>query len=67
IFGYASKDEPKKKQKSLATRRAKVVADYVRKQMESSEVYLQVIPVGKGVIKKGKVAKNRKATATIIN
>jgi outer membrane protein OmpA-like peptidoglycan-associated protein len=67
IYGYSSNDETKKKQKSLASRRAKAVADFVRGQLEQNSLFIEIIPVGKGVIKKGKVAKNRKATATIIN
>ncbi|MEY2672366.1 MAG: hypothetical protein RLZZ508_243 [Actinomycetota bacterium] len=67
IYGYSSNDETKKKQKSLASRRAKAVADFVRGQLEQNSLFIEITPVGKGVIKKGKVAKNRKATATIIN
>jgi outer membrane protein OmpA-like peptidoglycan-associated protein len=67
IFGYASKDEPKKKQSKLALQRATAVANFVRGQLEQNWVYLNVIPVGKGVLKKGKPTKNRKATSTISN
>lgn len=67
IFGYSSKDEPKKKQKTLATQRARAVATFIRSKLQQDSVYLKVIAVGKGVLPKGSLVKNRKATSTIIN
>lgn len=67
VSGYTSKDEPKKKQKSLAKKRAEVVANFINAQLEQNGIYLAVNSSGKGVIKKGKAAKNRKASAVLVN
>ena len=67
VSGFTSKDEPKKKQKSLAKKRAEVVANFVNSQLKQNGIYLEVNSTGKGVIKKGKAAKNRKASAVLVN
>ncbi len=67
INGYASKNDAKKKQKTLAKNRTTVVRNFINRQLEQNWIYLVVTGTSKGLISKGKPAMNQKASIKIIN